>query len=163
MIILGIDPGTRRVGYGVLEKIGGTFSLLETGILEIKSANDTSALEETKKGMDSLIKKFKPDVVGIEKIFFSKNRKTGIAVAQARGVIILSAMENSVPIREYSPNAIKLSLTGHGGADKKAVYKMVCLSLKNVPNNLLDDASDALALAIVAGNEYEREKRFSGS
>lgn len=162
MIILGIDPGTRRVGYGVVKKEGNTFSLLETGLLKIESKEDISALEETKRDLDAIINKFKPDGFAIEKVFFAKNRKTGIAVAQARGVLILAAAEKNIPIKEYSPNAIKLALTGYGGADKKAVHKMVKLLLGGL-DNIVDDASDALAMAIVAGNDFERDIRFSKS
>lgn len=152
MIILGIDPGTRRIGYGIIKKEGSKFLCLAAGILPIKSKEDVPALRETKVSLTSLIRKFSPDVVSVEKIYFSKNQKTGIAVAQARGVILLAAAEKGILVKEYAPNAVKLAVTGYGHADKKAVWKMVRLSL-NVPDNLIDDASDALALALVAGND----------
>jgi len=151
MISLGIDPGTRRIGYGVIRTDRGEISLITAGILAIKSKDDVSALNETKKETDDLIRKYKPDVLGIEKLYFAKNQKTAIAVAQARGVILLAAIEKNIPIKEYTPNELKLGITGYGFADKKAMLKMVSLILKESGLKIIDDASDALALAIMAG------------
>jgi crossover junction endodeoxyribonuclease RuvC len=161
MISLGIDPGTRRVGYGVVRTGGDAgnardFNVVEfitAGILKIHSADDASALVETKREMDALIKKYKPDNMAIEKLYFAKNQKTAIAVAQARGVILLSGRENHIPICEYTPNEVKSRITGYGFADKKAVLKMVRLILCKPDLKIIDDASDALALAIIASGE----------
>jgi crossover junction endodeoxyribonuclease RuvC len=150
MIALGIDPGTRRIGYGVVECNGPTVLFVAAGILSITSTNDVSALEETKKGLDSLIKKHRPDVVAIEKLFFAKNTKTALAVAQARGVILLAIKERGVRIKEYTPNEVKSGVAGYGFADKKAVLKMVRLILNKKDLAVIDDASDALALAILS-------------
>jgi crossover junction endodeoxyribonuclease RuvC len=150
MIALGIDPGTRRVGYGLLKCEGSVLTFIAAGILIIKSTDDPSALQETKRGIDALIKKYKPDVMGIEKLFFAKNQKTALEVAQARGVILLAATEKNLPIKEYTPNEVKLGVTGYGLADKKAVLKMVRLTLGKHDLAVIDDASDALALAIMA-------------
>jgi crossover junction endodeoxyribonuclease RuvC len=125
MIALGIDPGTRRIGYGIVEKKkDNTLRFVAAGILKIASADDTVALTEAKKGIMAVIKKYKPGVMGIEKLFFAKNQRTAMAVAQARGVLVLAAYEAGVPIKEYTPNEIKLGVTGYGFADKKAVLKM---------------------------------------
>jgi crossover junction endodeoxyribonuclease RuvC len=150
IIALGIDPGTRRVGYGIVRKEGGAVSFVTAGILKIKSLGDSAAFEEIKREMDKLIAQHRPDVVAIEKLYFAKNQKTAIAVAQARGVILLSAQEKKIPIKEYSPNEVKLGVTGYGFADKKAVLKMVRLILGKHDLKVIDDASDALALAILA-------------
>jgi crossover junction endodeoxyribonuclease RuvC len=150
MIALGIDPGSRRVGYGVVECSGSAITFVTAGILDIVSADDISALEETKKGLDSLIKKHRPDVVAIEKLFFAKNTKTALAVAQARGVILLATKERGVRIKEYTPNEVKSGVAGYGHADKKAVLKMVRLILNKKDLAIIDDASDALALAILS-------------
>lgn len=152
-ISLGIDPGTRRVGYGLVRKDRGAVTFVAAGILKIQSAEDAPALAETKKELDGLIKKHRPDVLGIEKLFFAKNQKTAIAVAQARGVMLLAAREAGIPIREYTPNEVKLGITGYGLADKKAMLKMVRLTLGKPDLAVIDDASDALALAIMALNE----------
>ena len=149
-VALGIDPGTRRIGYGVIRGEKNKPLFVAAGILAITSTDDASALEETKKEIGALIKRYKPEVVGIERLYFAKNQKTAIAVAQARGVILLAARESGVPIREYTPNEVKLGVTGYGFADKKAVLKMVRLILGKHDLAVIDDASDALALAIMA-------------
>lgn len=153
MISLGIDPGTRRVGYGVILQEKNEAIFVEAGILEIKSTDDIGALKEIKKGLDKIILKHKPDVLAIEKLYFAKNQKTALAVAQARGVILLAAAEQGIRIREYAPNEVKMGVTGYGAADKKAVLKMVRLILKTPGLSVIDDASDALALAILAAGE----------
>ncbi len=153
MIAIGIDPGTRRVGYGVILQEQSEAIFVAAGILEIKSMDDVGALFEIKKGVDALINKHKPDVLAIEKLFFAKNQKTALAVAQARGVILLAAREKNVRLREYSPNEVKIGVTGYGAADKKAVLKMVQLILKQPGMKMIDDASDALALAILAAGD----------
>lgn len=154
MISLGIDPGTRRIGYGIIEKKkDNSICLLAANILDIKSTNNTAALAETKKGIAALLKKYKPDVFAIEKLYFAKNQKTALAVAEARGVIMLAAYETGVPIKEYTPNEIKLGITGYGFADKKAILKMVRLILGEHDLKIIDDASDALAIAIMGTNE----------
>ena len=153
MIALGIDPGSRRIGYGVVEAQKGVVKYIAAGIFSIKTKDDVSALEETKMEIDRLIKQYRPEVVAIEKIFFSKNQKTAIAVAQARGVVLLAIKERDVRIKEYTPNEVKLGVTGYGFADKKAVLKMVQLILGKKDLKVIDDASDALALAIFCSGE----------
>lgn len=154
MIALGIDPGTRRIGYGIVEKKkDNMLRFVAAGILKIESSDDTIALAETKKGIAGIIKKYKPDIMGIEKLFFAKNQRTAMAVSQARGVLILAAYEAGLATKEYTPNEIKLGVTGYGFADKKAVLKMVRLLLGKNDLKVIDDASDALAGAIMAVNE----------
>lgn len=160
MIALGIDPGTRRIGYGVVEGNNNTSTFIAAGILEITSTDDISALQETKSELDKIIKKYKPDVMGIEKLFFAKNQKTALAVAQARGVILLATKEAGIRIKEYTPNEVKLGVTGYGSADKKAVLKMVRLILNKNNLKIIDDASDALALAILSTSESCLDTRW---
>lgn len=155
MTILGIDPGTRRIGYGVIRQEHGIAKLMAVGILKIKSTDDAGALQETKKELDTLIKKFKPQVMAVEKLYFTKNQKTGIQVAQARGVILLCGAENKVKICEYTPNEVKLGVTGYGLADKKAVAKMVRVILRAPLVKVIDDATDALAIALFAGQRQK--------
>jgi crossover junction endodeoxyribonuclease RuvC len=153
MIALGIDPGSRRIGYGVVSAQNGAIKYIAAGIFSIKTKDDVSALEETKQEIDRLINKYQPEVVAIEKIFFAKNQKTAIAVAQARGVVLLATKECGVRIKEYTPNEVKLGVTGYGFADKKAVLKMIRLILGEKDLKVIDDASDALALAIFCSGE----------
>lgn len=154
MIALGIDPGTRRIGYGVVEKKkDNSLCFVAAGILKIQSTHDIAALDETKKDVVAIIKKYQPDIISIEKLYFAKNQRTAMAVAQARGVLLLAAHEAGIAIKEYAPNEIKLGITGYGFADKKAILKMVRLILGKKDLKVIDDASDALAGAIMAVNE----------
>ena len=155
MIILGVDPGTQRIGYGVVEHVDGKISLIDAGLLKIETESDVRALHETRKEIIILIERFNPAILSIEKLYFMKNRKTGIQVAQARGVIISAAVEHDVEIKEFGPNEIKLGVTGYGRSDKKAVLKMVRLILNNPSLDVIDDASDALAAAIIACRRRE--------
>ncbi len=150
MIILGIDPGTRRVGYGIVEYEKGVISLKDTGLLKIESVDDPRALREIRERIKTLVAEFKPSILSIEKLYFMKNQKTALQVAQARGVIVSTAVEEGLEIQEFGPNEIKLGVTGYGLSDKKAVLKMVRLILHEPKLDVIDDASDALAAAIVA-------------
>jgi crossover junction endodeoxyribonuclease RuvC len=150
MIAIGIDPGSRRIGYGVVERNGVSLSLHDAGIFRISAREDIPALQETKQEIVKIISKVSPDIIALEKLFFVKNRTTGIQVAQARGVIITAAAESGIPIREFSPNEVKAGVTGYGLADKQAVAKMVRLILNEPRLEVIDDASDALAIAILA-------------
>lgn len=159
MIILGIDPGSRRIGYGVIET-GNPPRLLEVGILKITRKDNPGALAETGQAMRQIIHMFQPTHLALEKLFFLKNRTTGIAVAEARGIILATAEEYGLQIHEYAPNEIKMALTGHGGADKKAVAKMVHLILHSKPLKVVDDATDALAIALVAAQRIPMAERL---
>lgn len=150
MVILGIDPGTKRIGYGLIEKNKGGIKFVAAGLLKIKSTKNVDALRETKNQISAIIKKFRPQVLAIEKIYFVKNQKTGIQVAEARGVVIATAIEGGLAVREFGPNEIKAGITGYGLADKKAVLKMVKLILGKPDIDVIDDASDALAVAILS-------------
>lgn len=147
--ILGIDPGTKRAGFGIISKSGNELRLLDAGIINVGRATENESLLIIKKHVDSLIQKYLPVAVSIESLFFSKNQKTAMSVAEARGVCLLSALERNIPILEFSPNEVKGAIAGFGFADKKAVLKMVRLILKEPKLEIIDDASDALALAIV--------------
>lgn len=149
MIILGIDPGTARVGYGVVKKEKGGIVFLEAGILKVKKANEHPFVQ-IKKEFRSLLKKWSPALVAVERLYFSKNQKTAMAVAEARGIIMLSALEAGIKIKECSPNEVKAGLTGYGHADKAAVAKIVNMILGTPRLKVIDDASDALAIAIFA-------------
>jgi len=149
MIILGIDPGTTRVGYAVIEKKDSdNLNLLTCGCLESKNKEQKDRLKEISDLILDLILKYRPEVLAIEKLFFTKNAKTALAVAEARGVIINSA--NSLNIREFTPLEIKVAITGYGKAEKEQVKKMACRILKLEKMPKIDDTSDALAIALTA-------------
>ena len=155
MIILGIDPGTARIGYGVIKKEYGKISFLDAGILKIKAGENQHALLQIKNELGLLLKKWKPGLMGVEKVYFSKNQKTAMSVAEARGVILLAGLEAGIEIKECSPNEVKSGLTGYGLADKRGVAKMVNLALGTPNLKIIDDASDALAIAIFASGSLK--------
>lgn len=150
MKVLGIDPGARRIGYGMIEKTRSGIRVLEAGLLPVAARPGGAALIEIKAQMDALLRRAAPDIVAIEKLFFSKNRKTAMQVAEARGVIVLAAEEARRAIREYTPNEVKFSCAGDGRADKRAVAKMVRVSLGAPRFKAIDDVTDALAIALCA-------------
>lgn len=149
MIVLGIDPGYAIVGYGVIETVRGNFKLLDYGAITTpKEETLPVRLAMIERGMNKLFETFKPDCVAVEELFFTKNITTGIAVAEARGVILLSSIKNCGKLYEYTPMQIKQALTGYGKADKQQIQHMVktLLRLQQVPRP--DDAADAVAVAL---------------
>ncbi len=149
MIILGIDPGVAIVGYGVVEYQSMRLRHLRHGVIRTPAHTPLSQrLIEISDDMRELLELFRPDAVGVEELFFYKNVTTGIAVAHARGVILLECRRAGVPIYEYTPMQVKQAVTGYGVAEKKQVMDMTqrLLSLERMPRP--DDAADALAIAI---------------
>ena len=150
MIILGVDPGLATLGYGVIEKNEqGKFRMLDYGVvLTPKNEGLPVRLAMLEEGISKIMDKFSPDEVAMEELFFSKNITTGIAVAHARGVALLTCVKRCGRLYEYTPMQIKQALTGYGKADKKQMQSVVTslLKLKTVPKP--DDAADALAIAL---------------
>lgn len=149
MIILGIDPGYAIVGWGVIEYVHSTYRVLGFGAITTDAQTPFSQrLQIIYNDMCYIFNKYKPDVMSMEKLFYNSNQKTVIDVAQARGVITLSARMNGKDIFEYTPLQVKQSVTGYGRAEKKQVMEMTrsILDLPAVPKP--DDTADALALAI---------------
>ena len=147
MITLGIDPGFARCGYAFVEAKNSIYKIVNSGLIETFSNEEyNQRLSFIYTQLDSLIKQYKPDNASIEELFFSKNTKTAIKVAEARGVIILALTLNNIEFREYKPREIKSQITGNGNANKDAVIKMVNLftgsSIKQ------DDTADAVAIAL---------------
>lgn len=155
MKILGIDPGTAIVGWGVIEtgnKSNNQPRVLSCGIISTSSkSSDSDRLEIIYNSVCDIIKKENPEVVAVEKLFFFKNQKTVMTVSQSRGVILLAIKKAKLPFFEYTPLQIKQALTGYGRADKKQIQEMVRVicGLKHPPKP--DDAADALAIAICCG------------
>jgi crossover junction endodeoxyribonuclease RuvC len=155
MKILGIDPGSTRVGYGVIKKEKDILRFIDAGLLKISSKDKNQRLVELEKSFSRLLKKEKPDLAVLEKIYFMKNLKTALEVAQSRGILTLLITKYKIPLLEYSPLEIKQWITGHGMADKKAVASMVEKILKINKINQHDDVTDALAIAIVAAQHQK--------
>lgn len=147
-MILGIDPGTAAIGFGIIKK-EKEISLIDYGCIKTPTNLTTAErLKELHRQLNALIKKHKPDMVAVEDIFFFKNLKTAIKVSQARGVILLTAAKSKIPVFECTPLQVKQAATGYGRAEKIQVQEMVktLLNLKEIPKP--DDAADALATAI---------------
>lgn len=161
MRIIGIDPGYAIVGFGVLDYDGRRFSVVNFGAITTSSdAPFIDRLKTIHDDMREVLNLYKPEALSIEKLFFNTNHTTGIDVAQARGVILLSAAECSVPVYEYTPLQVKSSVVGYGRAEKRQVQEMVrsILNLREVPKP--DDTADALALAVTHGH-YASSAAFS--
>ncbi len=150
MRVLGIDPGTARLGYALIECEPGQPSLLSTcGVIKTdKERSDALRLAEIRYDLASLIEKFKPQVMVVEKLFFFKNLKTIIPVAQARGVILELAGSYKIPVYEFTPLQVKQIITGQGRADKKLVAELVSREFGLLDGISSDDAADAVAIAL---------------
>lgn len=153
MIILGIDPGIATLGYGVVEKDArGNFRAVDYGVVVTpKEETLPVRLAMLEEGINAILQKFRPDEVAMEELFFSKNITTGIAVAHARGVALLTCVKACGKLYEYTPMQIKQALTGYGRADKHQMQSVVTsmLRLESIPKP--DDAADALAIALCHG------------
>lgn len=150
--ILGLDPGFGRLGYGIIERRGREWEIVVAGIIETSSKQTfVKRLMALHIELTDLIKKYKPAGAAVEELFFAKNVTTGINVAQARGVIILTLAQAKIPTKELTPLQVKQALTGFGRAEKRQVEYMVGHLLKLKPGKRLkDDAYDALAIALAA-------------
>ncbi len=149
MLILGIDPGYAIVGFGLVEGIGSRQRLVACGAINTPAGVRLSArLWQIGTDLETLIQKYKPDAMAIEELFFNNNVTTGIGVAQARGVILMTAEKMGLPIYEYNPSQVKQAVVGYGKAEKRQVMDMTrrLLNLSAVPKP--DDAADAVAIAL---------------
>ena len=149
MRILGIDPGFAITGYSIIDYIGNKFHLETSGaILTEAHTSFPLRLEKINKDLDDIIKTYKPDAMAIEELFFNNNAKTAINVAQARGVILVTARQNNLNIYEYTPLQVKQAVTGYGRADKIQVQRMVKMILNEEKLPKLDDITDSMAIGI---------------
>ena len=149
LVILGIDPGYAIVGWGVINYNANRFSVNSYGAVTTNAGvKFSSRLMAIYSEIDSIMKLHKPEAVAIEKLYFNTNTTTAMDVAQARGVILLAATNNNIPIYEYTPLQVKSAVTGYGRAEKKQVMDMIknILRLEKIPKP--DDTADALALAV---------------
>lgn len=149
MIVLGIDPGTERVGYGVLSKENGILRYVEAGVFTARAKDQAGRLCQIESFLTDLVLRFCPTRAGVEKLFFTKNKKTAMTVSEARGVIISVLAKNGVDFFEFTPPQVKVGITGSGIASKSDVAKMAGYFLKKDVSGLIDDATDALAIAII--------------
>lgn len=151
MKILGIDPGIERLGWGLIEKTPRGIKRLDSGVKRtLKTKRESERLWEIYQFLDELIKKEKPEILSTEKLFFSKNVKTALIIGEVRGLILALSAKHSLTLKEFAPLEVKLAVCGYGRAEKTSVAHMVRLMLNLPQNKLLDDETDALALAITA-------------
>lgn len=164
MIVLGIDPGTAALGYGIVERTGSRLRAVDYGCLV--TSPDTALpdrLQRIHALVTELIETHGPDVLAVERLFFSRNAQSAFGVGQARGVVLLAAAKAGIPVREATPNEVKVAVTGYGNAEKGQVARMVTviLQLPEVPTP--DDTTDALATAICIANSERAGDRVTGS
>jgi crossover junction endodeoxyribonuclease RuvC len=149
MKILGIDPGMAIVGYSIVDFDDNGFTLLASGSIQTKKeSSDSARLYEIFQDLSFIIQQYSPDIASVEKLFYFRNQKTIIPVAEARGVIITVLEKFKIPYYEYTPMEVKQVLTGFGRADKKQVEQMVKMILKQDNLPTLDDTIDSIAIAI---------------
>ena len=149
MKILGIDPGMAIVGYGLIEGKEENYKLIASGSIQTdKKLDDSKRLLEIYNDLSTIVEKYKPDCASVEQLFFFKNQKTVIPVAEARGVILTVLEKYNIPTYSYTPMEVKQVLTGYGRAEKKEVDRMVHLTLGVDELPKLDDTVDAIAIAI---------------
>jgi crossover junction endodeoxyribonuclease RuvC len=164
VIILGIDPGTAALGYGVVERIGGRLRAIDHGCLatspDLPMPERLLAIHGL---LDELLSLHEPAIVAVERLFFSRNAQTAIAVGQARGVVLLAAAQHGTPVREATPNEVKSAIAGYGAADKEQVQRMVQLVLGMAELPRPDDAADALAIAVCIANRMGQTDRVNAA
>jgi len=156
MTILGVDPGTARIGWGLVEEQGGKITAKAYGCITTdKIDSQAERLSQLYTAFTKLLRTYNPKEMGVEDLFFATNAKTAIAVGQARGVILLAAAQAHIPVSSYSPMTVKKTICGSGSADKAQVGKMITLilNLKEIPKP--DDTADALAIATTHGFSYK--------
>ncbi len=147
-VVLGIDPGYDRLGYAVLAGTPAQPELVAVGCLTTREKGHPERLREVASHISHLVQRYHPTRASVEQLFFSKNVKTAIKVAEARGVIVAELARAGIEIVEPSPQAVKIAATGQGNADKRQVQKMLCLIFKLKSPPKPDDAADALAVAL---------------
>ena len=155
MRIIGIDPGYAIVGYGVIDYIGNKFKIVEYGAITTESnQNMNERFKSIHDDLNTIIERTKPEFLAIEELFFNSNQKTAINVAQARGVLLLPALNHGRSVHEYTPLQVKQAVVGYGRAEKKQVQLLVksILGLEKVPKP--DDTADALAIAVCHAHSY---------
>lgn len=163
MVILGIDPGTAIMGYGLLDYQGDQLKVIDYGCWTT-SPKDSLAkrLCQINDGLEKMIEQHKPEVVAVEELFFNKNVRTALAVGQARGVVLLTAAKAKLEVAEYTPLQVKQALVGYGRAEKQQVQYMVktLLNLREIPKP--DDVADALAIAVCHAYSFKVQTHWAG-
>lgn len=161
MIILGIDPGTALLGWGIIEvtkpgRVDGAKCIAYGCVETDKKMTDSQRLVALANGLETILDTYKPELVGVEKLFFSKNVTTAMTVSQARGVVLYLIERYGIQLTEITPQEVKMALTGYGRAEKPQIQLMVqrLLGLEKIPKP--DDAADAVAIALTVAGMYRK-------
>jgi crossover junction endodeoxyribonuclease RuvC len=165
MLVIGVDPGTARTGYGFVRSgQNSALELVEYGVIETPpGAPQSERLLDIHRALVALLDRHRPATAAVEKLFFQKNVSTAMSVGQARGVVLLSLAQSGLRVEEYSPQDVKLAITGYGGADKTQMQRMVqtLLGMHELPRP--DDAADALAVAICHLHSQRAQRMIEGA
>ncbi len=160
--ILGIDPGIAIVGFGFIDKQGSKLTPVQYGCIQTEAHTpEEERLLHVYEGMVQLIEKYKPDAVALEKLFFNRNVTTAMSVGQARGVLVLAAVQKGLPVAEYTPMQVKQAIVGYGKAEKRQVQEMTRMFLKLQAIPKPDDVADALAVAICHAHSYTLNSKLN--
>lgn len=162
MRILGIDPGIAIVGFGFIDKQGSKCTPVQYGCIQTEAHTpEEERLLNVYEAMVQLIDKYQPDAVALEKLFFNRNVTTAMSVGQARGVLVLAAVQKGLPVSEYTPMQVKQAIVGYGKAEKRQVQEMtrMYLKLQKIPKP--DDVADALAVAICHAHSYTLNSKLN--
>jgi crossover junction endodeoxyribonuclease RuvC len=160
--IIGIDPGSRRTGYGIIDRVGAKVDYVSSGIIRLPEGSLPERLQLIFDGVSQLVAEYKPESMGIEDVFFARDPRAALKLGQARGAAILAGTNAKLPVSEYSPRSVKLAVVGTGAADKKQVQMMIT-SLLKLPSEPSEDAADALAVAICHAHSIKVASRLSGT
>ena len=165
MLVIGIDPGTARTGFGLVEtSASGALKLIHYGVITTPAKQPIAErLIQLHEGLKELLTSYKPQMGAVEQLFFQKNVSTALSVGQARGVVLFTLASSGLEVEEYSPQDVKQAVTGYGAADKTQMQRMVqtLLNMKEIPKP--DDAADALAVAICHIQSHSFRSRLEGS
>src|SRR5512136_2539939 len=162
MRVLGIDPGSRITGYGIIDKEGNRLIHVDNGAIFTDSHKDfPMRLQRIYRGLTEIIEQYRPDAVAVENIFFANNVQSALKLGQARGAAIVAGVNAGLPVFEYTALQVKQAVVGHGRADKQQVQKML-KALLNLPETAQEDASDALAAAVCHIHSFGMTSRLNG-
>ena len=163
MRIIGIDPGIAIVGFGIIEKQGSKLIPIQYGSINTEAHTpEPLRLKQIYDAMTSLLQKYQPEVMAIEKLFFNRNVTSAFSVGQARGVIVLTSEEAAIPVFEYTPLQVKQAVVGYGKAEKRQIQEMVKLLLHLPKPPKPDDVADALGIAITHAHSSHLQQLING-
>lgn len=161
MVILGVDPGLQRTGFGLIERDGSRLRPLSFGVIETdRTADRPSRLLQIQRELIGLLRRARPSAVAVESLFVNRNVRTAVHVGEARGVVLVTAARSGLPVHEYTPSQVKMAVTGEGAASKEQVAYMVRLLLSLTTAPQPPDAADALAVAICCAHEATGRSRW---